>query len=189
MPDDSTTRPGSQRRGRTIWHVTISLDSFMADRDGSLAWFPTDAGAMPMGTDLVPRIGAILTGRRTHDTPGDGKPYGGAYTGPVFVLTHRAPPDSSDPSIQFVTSTLHDALTRARDAAGDQNVVVFGGDLGRQCLQAGELDEILIHIAPVLLGDGIPAFLPGEDGLRSFDVLERSGADDMTSLRLRPRNR
>lgn len=163
MPDDVTIRPGSAHGGRTIWHVTISLDGFMADRDGSLEWFPMDAGPVPMGTDLVPRIGAILTGRRTHDTPGDGEPYGGAFTGPVFVLTHRAPPDR-DPTVRFVTGGLDDALAQARAAAGSRDVVIFGGNLARQCLRAGELDEVLIHIAPVLLGEGIPAFLPGGDG-------------------------
>jgi len=67
--------------------------------------------------------------------------------------------------------------------------VIFGASIGQQCLHAGELDELLVHIAPVLLGAGTPAFLPGEDTPRSFDVVERSGPDEMTSLRLRPRSR
>lgn len=49
-------------RGRTIWHLTMSLDGFMADERGTLDWMPTDAGPVPMGTALVPSIGAILVG-------------------------------------------------------------------------------------------------------------------------------
>jgi dihydrofolate reductase len=173
----------------------MSLDGFMADRDGSLAWFPSDAGPASLGMDLVPTIGAILAGRRTYDVgirldpPFGGKPYGGAYLGPVFVLTHRSDPASPDPTVRFVTGDLADGLSAARAAAGGRNVVIFGANLGQQCLQAGELDELLVHIAPVLLGDGIPAFALGEDGPRRLDVLQRSGPDEMTTLRLTPRDR
>jgi dihydrofolate reductase len=181
------------RTGRTIWHFTMSLDGFIADRHGTLAWMPTDAGPAPMGNDLVPTIGAILAGRRTYDLgvraepPAGGRPYGGAYTGPVFVLTHRTAPAAPEPDIRFVTGGLGEALGQARAAAGDRNVVIFGASTGQQCLRAGELDELLVHIAPVLLGTGIPAFPRGEDPPRSFDVVERSGPHEVTSLRLKPR--
>lgn len=181
--------------GRTIWHFTMSLDGFIADRDGSLAWMPADAGPAQMGHDLVPSVGAILVGRRSYDVgirlnpPAGGKPYGGRYTGPVLVLTHRRPPAAAYPAIRFVVGELRDGLAQARAAAGDGDVVIFGASLGQQCLRAGELDEVLAHIAPVLLGAGTPAFSPGEDAVQSFDVLERSGPDEMTSIRLAPRAR
>jgi dihydrofolate reductase len=178
--------------GRTIWHMTMSLDGFMADDRGSLEWMPTDAGPVPMGTDLIPAIGAILAGRRTYDggitRPGL-RPYGGAYTGPVFVLTHRDPPPQPEPGFHFVTTGLRDGLGQARAAAGPANVVIFGANLGQQCLAAGELDELLVHIAPVLIGSGIQTFADAVSGRWSFDVLERSSADQMTTLRLRPRAR
>jgi dihydrofolate reductase len=79
-------------------------------------------------------------------------------------------------------------LDQARAAAGERNVVIFGASIGQQCLRAGELDELLVHIAPVLLGTGIRAFPDGEDTLRSFDILQRSGPHEMTSLHLKPRN-
>jgi dihydrofolate reductase len=186
--------PMTAPKSRTIWHLTISLDGFMADPEGSvIAWLPTDAGPAPMGMGLVPSIGAILAGRRWYDLasteglPGRASPYGGAYTGPVLVLTHRSAQPSHDPSIRFVTGNLSDGLTEARQAAGDRDVVIFGASIGQQCLRAGELDEVLVHIAPVLLGAGTPAFLPGEDVPRSFDVLERSQPGELTSLRLAPR--
>jgi len=186
----TTEEDAMPSRGRTIWHLTMSLDGFMADRDGSLAWMPTDAGPVPMGFDIVPTIGAVLAGRRTYDNginTSGGEPYGGAYTGPVFVLTHRSAPASSAPGIEFVIGDLPQALAVARKAAGGRNVVIFGASIGQQCLRAGELDELLVHVVPVLIGAGTPAFLPGDDTLRSFDVLERSGPQEMTTLRLKPR--
>jgi dihydrofolate reductase len=176
--------------GRTIWHMTMSLDGFMADDRGTLEWMPTDRGPVPIGTALIPTIGAVLAGRRTYDggitRPGL-RPYGGAYTGPVFVLTHRDPPEQAEPGFRFVTTGLADALEQARAAAGPANVVIFGASLGQQCLAADELDELLVHIAPVVIGSGIPTFASAVSGRRSFDVLERSSADEMTTLRLRPR--
>jgi dihydrofolate reductase len=153
---------------------------------------PTDAGPVPIGTALIPTIGAILAGRRTYDggiTKPGLRPYGGAYTGPVFVLTHRDPPAQPEPGFHFVTAGLHEALGQARTAAGPANVVIFGASLGQQCLAAGELDEVLLHIAPVLIGTGIQAFAGPANGHQSFHVLERSDADQMTTLRLRPRAR
>ncbi len=173
---------------KTIWHFTMSLDAFLADEHGSVDWMPRDAGPAPLGTALVHTIGAILVGRGTYDAgvDGDGAPYGGAYSGPVFVLTTRSAP--ADPrELIFLTGGLDDALARARAAAGDQNVVVFGARLGQACLRAGELDEILIHIAPVLLGAGTPAFAVGVPHLQRLAVLERSQADHVTTLRLAAR--
>jgi dihydrofolate reductase len=170
---------------QTIWHFTMSLDGFLADRHGSVDWMPTDAGPAPMGTALIPTIGAILVGRGTFDAgiDSDAAPYGGAYTGPVFVLTTRAAP--ADPrDLVFLTDGLDAALARARAAAGDKNVVVFGARLGQACLRAGQLDEILIHIAPVLLGAGTAAFALGDPHLQRLVVLERSPADHLTTLRL-----
>lgn len=143
-----------------------------------------------MGTALIPTIGAILAGRRTYDGGIDVEdrrgPNGGAYTGPVFVLTHRPGPAPADSTVRLITGGLQEALARSRDAAGEGNVVIFGADVGQQCLAAGELDELLVHIAPVLIGSGTPAFA-GVGGVHAFRVLERSGPADMTTLRLSPR--
>jgi dihydrofolate reductase len=174
---------------KTIWHLTMSLDGYMADARGTLDWMPRDAGAAPMGTALIPTIGAILAGRRTYDggLDADGSgPYGGAYTGPIFVLTHRPGPTPTYPRTSLVTGGLQQGLATSRKAAGEGAVVIFGADIGQQCLAAGELDELLIHIAPVILGSGTRVFA-GSDGLCAFRVLERSGPADVTTLRLAPR--
>jgi dihydrofolate reductase len=77
----STGARDGSRTGQAIWHLTMSLDGFMADQDGSLEWMPTDAGPVPMGFGLVPDIGAILAGRRTYDAGISSRPPGGGQHG------------------------------------------------------------------------------------------------------------
>jgi dihydrofolate reductase len=84
--------------------------------------------------------------------------YGGQWQGPVFVLTHRPPTDTADDRVTFVSTSLADAVATARAAANGKNVVIFGANLAQQCLGEGLLDEIVIHLAPVLLGDGVRLF-------------------------------
>ena len=171
----------------------MSLDGFMADENDSIAWMSAATAPAPLGDAIVPTIGAILAGRHTYDVgitvaePDGGRPYGGTYSGPVFVLTHEAPETSAIPEVRFLTEGLDAALATARDAAGERNVVVFGADLGQQCLDQGELDEVLVHVAPVFIGAGTPAYRSEGAAVVEFDVLESSSPGELTTLRLRPR--
>ena len=89
---------------------------------------------------------------------GDDPPFGV----PVFILTHHAREPvtkQGGTSYTFVTEGIDAAVTQARAAAGDRNVSVAGGaNVVQQCLQAGLLDELQIHVAPLLLGDGVRLF-------------------------------
>jgi dihydrofolate reductase len=76
---------------------------------------------------------------------------------PVFVVTHQAPDrnKAGGAVFTFVTEGIESALKQAKDVAGDKNVYLMGGaDLARQYVEAGLLDEIQVHITPVLLGAG-----------------------------------
>lgn len=84
----------------------------------------------------------------------EGKPYGGAWTGPQFVLTHH-PPKTPPAGFTFLSGDIEGAVATAKAAAGDKYVVVLGANTAQSCLDAGVLDEVLVHIAPVLLGDGV----------------------------------
>ncbi len=149
-----------------VWHVTMSLDGFIAGPDDSMQWafdaFDSD-GSIETGQDT----GAIVGGRRWYDVAmarydGVAGIYGGAWEGPVFVLTHRPPDPSADPTVTFLSDGLEAALEIGRRAAGDLDVEIFGADVARQCLAAGYLDEIAVHIAPVMLGDGVRLYdVPG----------------------------
>jgi dihydrofolate reductase len=74
----------------------------------------------------------------------------------VVVLTHQ-PPAGPVPDTTFFDD-LHTAVAAAREAAGDKYVNVLGAEIARSCLAAGLLDEILMFVAPVLLGDGVRVF-------------------------------
>ena len=81
---------------------------------------------------------------------------------PVFVLTHQArepKPMEGGTTFNFVTEGIESALEQARSVAGEKNVAVAGGaDVVQQFLNAGLLDEMQIHVAPILLGGGVRLF-------------------------------
>ncbi|MBW0118223.1 dihydrofolate reductase family protein [Pseudonocardia abyssalis] len=177
----------------TLYSATMSLDGFIAGPDGDMSWLTEHlTGGNPTAERLLAGVGAILAGRTTYggDDPNRGTEkegaFGGAYHGPVVVLTHR-PPADPPPDVVFCTD-LHDAVARACGAAGEGYVNVLGADVARQCVAAGLLDEVLVFVAPVLLGDGVRLFhhpggaqvrlerLPGETE-HWYRVLRRGGAD------------
>jgi dihydrofolate reductase len=138
----------------------MSLDGFIAGPDGDMQWLRPHLGPNPLADDLVDRIGALLVGRRTFtgDDPNRGTEsegaFGGRWHGPVFVLSSDPPEGpSDDPELTFLTE-LVPAVAAAREAAGDKYVNILGAQTARSCLEAGLLDEILVLVAPVLLGDG-----------------------------------
>jgi dihydrofolate reductase len=156
---------------RLIFSATCSLDGYMAGPGGDMSWLTRHLHEPnPHAERLLAATGALLVGRRTHDgddpnrgTDREGA-FAGHYDGPVVVLTHR-PPDGPPDGVTFV-SDLATAVATAKDAAaGSPYVNVLGADVGRQCLQAGLLDEILVFFAPVLLGGGTRMFDP-TDGVR-----------------------
>jgi dihydrofolate reductase len=95
---------------------------------------------------------AVIAGRRTFEHAGQWQ--GDHHDGvPIFILTHEVPTDPPPGSVRYVTDA-HDAAAQARAAAGDADVVVQGAGAGQALLRAGELDEIELHVVPVLLGQG-----------------------------------
>jgi dihydrofolate reductase len=144
---------------KVLYSVTMSLDGFIAGPGGDMSWLTEHLGPNPDLDGLVEQIGALLIGNRTFggDDPHKGTEkegaFEGAWSGPQFVLSHR-PPDAPVPGVDFVTD-LEGGVAAARAAAGDRYVNILGADVARQCLQAGLVDEILVCVAPVLLGDGV----------------------------------
>ena len=148
---------------KMLYSATMSLDGFIAGPDGDMSWLTKYLGPNPTVDALVGDIGALLVGNRTfrgddphRGTANEGKPFGGGWSGPQFVLTHHIP-DAPLPGVTFV-SDLDSAVAAAKAAAGDKYVNILGAEVARQCLDAGVLDEILVCVAPVLLGDGVRLF-------------------------------
>jgi dihydrofolate reductase len=135
-------------------------------------------------------VGAYVMGRRMFDVGeepwGDEPP----FRAPVFVVTHR-PRDvlerKGGTSFTFVTDGLESAIDRARQAAGDADVTLSGGpDLVRRALAAGLVDELHLHVSPVLLGGGMRLFdrLDGAPiELERVDLVDSPG---VTHVRYRP---
>lgn len=148
--------------GKLLYGATMSLDGFIAGVGGDMSWLTEYLGPDPVADALVADVGSVLVGGVSYrgDDPNIGTekegPFGGAWIGPQFVLT-RNPPAGSVPGVTFVTD-LATAVREAKAAAGEKYACIIGADVGRQCLDAGEVDEVLMFVAPVLLGDGVPMF-------------------------------
>lgn len=160
-----------------LYSATMSLDGFIAGPDGDMQWLTPYLGdPNPLADDLVPAIGSLLIGARTFrgDDPNAGTDaegaFGGTWDGPSVVLTHHAPPTPL-PDTTF-SHDLTEAVHLAQDLAGDKRYVnILGADVARQCLAAGLLDEILVFVAPVLLGSGVRLYEgEGPVGLERIDT-------------------
>lgn len=148
--------------------------------------FKTSGASTDVLEETLAASGAVVAGRRTYDLTGG---WGGSQPMgvPVFVVTHEARtevPEGETP-FTFVSDGVESAIEQAKGAAGDKDVCVMGGaSLAQQTLEAGLLDEIQIHLTPVLLGDGIRLFDESGDQieLKATRVVEAPG---VTHLRFR----
>lgn len=150
---------------------------------GALAWRERQGfagGERDINSEIVresfERAGAYLMGRRMAD--GGEVPWGDEppFHAPVFVVTHR-PRETvaklGGTSFTFVTDGLKSAVEQARAAANGNDVAVAGGGrLLLQVIKAGLLDELELHIVPVLLGDGMRLFDPAAFGLAATEAVE-----------------
>jgi dihydrofolate reductase len=141
---------------RLILKMSMSLDGFVAGPGHAMGWMTGMTLRPGLVDEYVATTGAVLSGRSGWDgIESDARPYGGAWRGPIFVLTHH--PEDATPAedVTYLSCDVAEAVAIARDAAGGKNVEVFSPTIGRQLLERGLLDEIDLHVAPVLLGDGI----------------------------------
>jgi dihydrofolate reductase len=168
----------------------MSLDGFIAGPHDAMDWvfdyFSEESNET--AADVIETTGAIIMGRRTYEVEDRLRPgiYGGAWSGPYFVLTHEPPAVVPDwMSGTFIDEDIEAAVARAKEAAGGKNVVILGADLAKQCLDRRLLDEIVVHLAPVLLGDGVHLFaVPGGRRVRLEPThLTRTGS--IADLRFR----
>ena len=164
--------------GTVISHLTMSLDGFVADPQDQVGelfdWygagdvtvpsasenvsFHVDDASAQMLRELTGTCGALVAGRRLFDITGgwgDRHPAGA----PVVVVTHRVPGDAAT---RWPTTTFADgvdaAITRARQIAGDRDVVIASTTIVQQALDLGLVDEVCVSLVPVLFGEGIPYF-------------------------------
>jgi dihydrofolate reductase len=160
--------------------ATMSLDGYISGPDFSgfdllFQWYgngdveiPTAMAGMTFKVseasaqhlkELNSSLGALLVGRTLFDHT---NAWGGRHPLDVttVVLTHHLPDDrpAEDENFVFVTEGIEAAVAKAKELAGGKDVGVNGGEMARQCLEAGLLDEIGVDLVPVLLGAGTPFF-------------------------------
>lgn len=179
--------------GKVVINRAMSLDGFIAAPGDSMDWgggraladfvAPEDFAAVAAAT------GAMLVGRRTWEVgerleaeaPGS---VDYPFSGPMFVLTHR-PLTRPNPAIQILSGDIGLAVATALDAAAGKDLEILGADVGAQCLQRGLVDEILVYVLPVLLGDGIRLSPPGFDRM-DLEPISSTRSGDAAMLRFRP---
>jgi dihydrofolate reductase len=170
-----------------ICDMSISLDGYVTgpndSRQNPFGDGPRHAARLDLrrGNDddrailqeMLDGVGAIVMGRRSFDkNEGDGGWRDGGPLGdtPCFVVTHNKPTTSYPPVYTFVTAGVASAIAQAKQAAGDNVVGLHGATVMQQALPLGLVDEIRVHVIPVLLGGGTPLF----STLDSAITLERT---------------
>ncbi|WP_199442403.1 dihydrofolate reductase family protein [Umezawaea beigongshangensis] len=180
--------------GKVVVNRCMSLDGFIAGPGHSMDWGNGRALADFVAPDDVAQVaaatGAVLVGRRTWEVGARMKaeePDSGDYpfSGPVFLLTRRplVPPD---PNVTILAGDIGEAVATALDAAGGKNLEVLGADVAGQCVQRGLVDEILVYVLPVLLGDGVRFSAPGL-ARTDLEPISSTRSGDSTILRFRVR--
>jgi dihydrofolate reductase len=173
--------------GKVIVDMSMSLDGFVAGPEDTpkeplgknglvLHDWLSDPDAFARGyNNPAEAPAAIIMGRRTYENSQpywDGKgPMGDT---PCFVLTEKAPAQAGSMFTFITKGGIEKALELARQAAGSKNIGLMGANTDQQFLKAGLVDEIRIHLIPVLLGSGIALF----GSLGRMVKLEKAGAVD-----------
>lgn len=171
--------------GKVILDISMSLDGFIAGSndtqqsplgDGGKAiqswlfsgdqssryneFFQLSSTNKKVFDESIPNTGAMIVGRRTFDIVngwGGSHPIQGV---PIFVVTHKAPESylEKDTCFIFVTNGIESAVQQAKVVADGKNVSIGTATIAQQCIRARLLDEMHLHIAPILLGKGIRLF-------------------------------
>ena len=138
--------------------IASSLDGFIAGPNDELDWLPQHgSGAEDTFTPFMKEVGALLMGRRTYDVVCG---FEGAWfygETPVLVATQR-PLVAKVPTVRAVSGTIAELIEQAIRAAAERDVYIDGGALIRSALDAGLIDELVVTIVPIVLGQGMPLF-------------------------------
>jgi dihydrofolate reductase len=182
--------------GKVVLGMTMSLDGFINDRNGSVeALYPDLAELRDIDPlkESIQNTGAVVMGRHSFAMSENPDWFAGnyEYQVPIFVLTHQPPkkhPKETDElTFTFVTDGIESAVAQAKAAAGDKEVNVIGAtSTGMQCLKAGLADELHVDIMPIFLGAGLRAFEEINEGqvrLERIKLMELPGG--RTHLRFR----
>jgi dihydrofolate reductase len=194
---------------KSVLDMSMSLDGFVAGPnetpDNGLGdngerlhrWFSAGAetgeGGVPGRPggvdgevmDGLMETGAVVAGRGTVEPAGwwGGDHHDGV---PIFILTRtRTPADVERWPLVTVLDDVREAISRAKQAAGDRDVLVHGVGVGQAALSAGVLDELQLHLVPIVLGAGRRLFEGLGTELHDLDLIRVVQGSGVTHLRYR----
>ena len=149
------------KRRKIIVHIATSADGYIARPDGDIEWLtdrPAPKGFYGMGK-FERSIDAKLLGRKTYDLS---VRLGANFTGKTrhYVFSRQPAPASVPPGVEFVTGAIGPFAKRLREQKGKNIWMMGGGEILASFLDAGAIDEIIISVVPVLIGEGIPLIAP-----------------------------
>lgn len=181
MNDTTPQEPHS----KILMHFTMSLDGFVAGPNHAMDWM-TGTPRPGLIEEYIETTGAVIGGRDGWNGIQRARPYGGAWQGPIFILTHH--PDDAAPvdAVTFLNCDVAEAAQIARHAAEGKNVEVLSPSIGRQLLERGLVDEIDLHIAPVLLGAGTRLFDNPDGEPIKLSLLNGPEPSSIVNLRYAP---
>jgi dihydrofolate reductase len=193
---------------RIVLDMSMSVDGFITGPDDGIdrglgvggerlhAWLgdggvdpgsyrPADEAGATVFDEMM-ATGAVIVGRRTFEFAGgwDGDHHDGV---PIFVLTRTAPEKPAPGSARYVTDGIESCVAQAKAAAGGRDIMLHGAATAQACLRAGLLDEMELHLMPVLLGQGRRLFddLPAE--IIELELLRALDGPGVQHLRYRVR--
>jgi dihydrofolate reductase len=187
--------------GKVYYDVSMSLDGFITGANPRPEAGLGDGGeqlhewgfnsADPRNRKIVggwASTGAIIVGRTTYDLSvpywGADGPMGEARV-PTVVVSHSVPKDVPDGGVYTFVDSIEDALEQAKKAAGDREISITGANVAKQFITLGLIDEVSIHLVPVLFGSGTPLFGDLDSKHISLEPAEVIEAADVIHLRFR----
>jgi dihydrofolate reductase len=188
---------------KVIFDISMSLDGYINAQNPRLeaglgdggerlhdwAFNSEDAYNKELVGRMIPSLGAMIAGRNTYDLSmphwGANGPTGPARV-PIVVLTHEVPREVPKDHVYTFVNSVAKAAEKAKQLAGGKEIAVMGGgDIARQFLLAGLLDEISIHLVPVLFGGGTRLLSEFVDGHIQLETIEVVNTKEAVHLRFR----
>jgi len=168
---------------KIIVHLATSADGYIARPDGDLDWLtsrpkPKDFYGV---SAFMKSIDTMILGRKTYEV---GRRLGGKFDsgGRTIVFSRQAPPADAPPMVEFVSQPVAPFVRQLRDQPGKDIWMMGGGDIIASFLDAGAIDEFVITMVPVFIGDGIPLIARGHRHLPLALMSTQSFEDGVVQL-------
>jgi len=145
------------KQRKVIVHIAASVDGYIARPDGDLEWLtsrPAPEGFYGMNA-FMKTVDTMLIGRTTYE---ESLKLGAKFetTSRTFVFSRQKPPAKIPKGVEFVTEAIGPFIRRLREQPGKDIWLMGGGDLIASCLDEKVIDEFVVSVVPVFIGDGIP---------------------------------